>query len=132
MQWRIFSAALFTLGMLIMALSDFTTFFGFTAVTEPLTGGLAVFGFLLCLFAFFLLSAGAVAPGGADLQWKLYGLVLFTSGMVHMSLGTARIFFGLTKADMVSAVLALLGGLILCGVGAGSQGVRQDQVTEEV
>lgn len=132
MQWRILSAALFTFGMIIMALSDFTTFFGFTAVTEPLTGGLAIFGFLLCLFAFFLLSAAAVAPGGADLQWKLYGLVLFTSGMVHMILGTLRIFFGLTQADMVSAVLALLGGLVLAVVGAGSQAVRQDQAAEEV
>ena len=132
MQWRIFSAALFTLGFLIMVVCDFTTFFGFTAVTEPLTGGLSIFGFLLCLFAFFLLSAGAVAGGGADLQWNLYGLILFTSGMAHMSLGAARIFFGLTKADMVSAVLALLGGLVFCVVGAGSQAMRQDQVAEEM
>ena len=132
MQWRILSAALFTFGFLVMAVSDFTTFFGFTPVTEPLTAGFAIFGFLLCLFAFFLLSAGAVAPGRSDLQWNLYGLILFLSGLFHMGLGTLRIFFGLTRADMISAVLALLGGLVLCVVGAGSQSLRQDQVTEEV
>lgn len=121
MQWRILSAGMFLLGFLVMALSDFTTFFGITSVTNPLTAFLAVFGFVICVVAVFVLTAGSGRVGPGDLQTQLYGLVFFLAGLFHMTLGTARIYFGLTQADLASAVLAMVGGLILCLAAVASQ-----------
>ncbi len=116
MPGRIASFSLFAIGMLIMTLSNFTTFFHITSVDNFLATGLGGFGLILCILAGFALLPTTGDPSAVLIR-RLYSLILFSAGVFHMSLSIFTIFFHLTTVDTATAIGALAGGLILCVVG---------------
>jgi hypothetical protein len=116
MPGRIASFSLFLLGMLIMALSNFTTFFHITSVDNFLAAGLGAFGLILCILAGFVLLP-VDADDTAPMIRRLYSFVLFLAGLFHMTLGIFTIYFAITNVDHATAIGALAGGLILCLIG---------------
>jgi hypothetical protein len=112
MSGRIASLSLFLLGMLIMTLSNFTTFFHITPVDNFLATGLGAFGLILCVLAgFVLLPLGD--DDSAPRVRALYAFILFLAGLFDLSVGLFTIFFHITNVDNATAVGGLAGGLIL-------------------
>ena len=56
---RVFSIILFLFGFFVMVLSTLTIFFQITSVPFAIAIGMAAFGLILCLLAFFIATAGA-------------------------------------------------------------------------
>jgi hypothetical protein len=112
MAGRIASLSLFLIGLLIMALSNLTTFFHLTPVDNVLATGLGAFGLILCVLAgFVLLPLGE--DDSASMVRGLYALILFAAGLFDMTVGLFTIFFHITDVDTATAFGGLAGGLIL-------------------
>jgi hypothetical protein len=112
MAGRIASLSLVLIGMLIMALSNLTTFFHLTPVDNILATGLGAFGLVLCVLAgFVLLPLGD--DDSAPMVRGLYAAILFGAGLFDMTVGLFTIFFHITDVDDATAVGGLAGGLIL-------------------
>lgn len=113
MTSRVASVSLFLLGLIIMALSNLTTFFHLTAVDNFLATGLGAFGLILCVLAgFVLLPMGD--DNSAPVIRTIYSFTLFIAGLFDISIGLFTIFFHITNVDNATAIGGLAGGLILC------------------
>jgi hypothetical protein len=117
MQWRLFSPVLFLFGVFVMGLSNFTTFFHITTVDYWTATGMGIFGFILCCISGFLMLPADSGEGGAPSERRIYGVVLFASGVFNMTLSLLTIFFHLTNVDTAPAVNSIFGGLVLCIAG---------------
>lgn len=115
MTSRVASFSLFALGLLIMALSNLTTFFHLTSVDNFLATGLGAFGLILCVLAGFVLLP-LEDDDTAPLIRTVYSLTLFVAGLFDMSVSLFTIFFHITNVDNATAIGGLAGGLILCVV----------------
>ena len=113
MTSRVASVSLFLLGLIIMGLSNLTTFFHLTSVDIFLATGLGAFGLILCVLAgFVLLPLGD--DNTAPIVRSVYSFTLFIAGLFDMSVGMFTIFFHITTVDNATAIVGLAGGLILC------------------
>jgi hypothetical protein len=117
MQWRIFSPMLFLLGMFVMGLSNFTTFFHVTRVDYWTATGMGAFGFILCCISGFLMLPSDEGEAGAPVERRIYSATLFGAGLFHMSLAILTLFFHFTSLETAPAVNAAIGGLVLCIAG---------------
>ncbi len=113
MTSRVASISLFLLGLLIMALSNLTTFFHLTTVDNILATGLGAFGLILCVLAGFVLLP-LEDDDTAPVVRSVYSLILFVAGLFDMSVSLFTVFFHLTNVDNATAIGGLAGGLILC------------------
>ena len=112
MAGRVASVSLFLIGMLIMALSNLTTFFHLTPVDNVLATGLGAFGLILCVLAGFVLLPMGWDDSAPRVR-ALFAFSLFVAGLFDMSVGFLTIFFHITTVDDATAVGGLAGGLIL-------------------
>jgi hypothetical protein len=112
MAGRVASVSLFLIGMLIMALSNLTTFFHLTSVDNFLATGLGAFGLVLCVLAGFVLLPMGWEDNAPGVR-ALYAFSLFLAGLFDMSVGLFTIFFHITNVDNATAIGGLAGGLIL-------------------
>ena len=117
MPQRVFSAALFVVGLVVLGLSFFTLFFGLTGLGQPLAIGMALFGFALCAAGFFFL-ADSPDGGRSGLQWRAYCVGLFLAGLTQLITSILIIFFAFTAVDTPIALLGAGAGVLLCVAGS--------------
>ncbi len=117
MPQRVFSAALFVVGLVVLGLSFFTLFFAVTDLGQPLAIGMALFGFALCAAGFFFL-ADSPDGGRTGLQWRAYCIGLFLAGLTQLVTSILTIFFAFTAVDTPIALLGAVAGVILCVAGS--------------
>lgn len=115
MTMRIFSAALFLLGVAVMIYSSSSIFFG-PAASDPWGYmGMALFGFVLALFSYFMLGASRDDPS-IETQWRIYSMILFVLGFIHLTLNSLTILLRFSAISFIAALISAVGGLILCVV----------------
>ncbi len=117
MPQRVFSAALYLVGLVVLALSFFTLFFGLTSLGQGLAIGMALFGVALCAAGFFFL-ADSGDDARSSLQWRAYCVGFFGAGLVQLITSILTIFFAFTAVDTPIALLAAIAGVILCVAGS--------------